>query len=67
VRIVSRRPSRGNRKTRWRASITYRREFYYLGLFDDPVEAAKARDRKAYEFHGPYAYINFPEDFRRPG
>ena len=53
---------------KWRASITYRGEFYYLGLFDDPVEAAKARDRKAYEFHGPYAYLNFPEDFRRrPG
>ena len=30
------------------------------------VEAAKARDRKAYALHGPYAYLNFPEDFRRP-
>jgi hypothetical protein len=46
---------------KWRAGITYR------GLFDDPVEAAKVRDRKAYELHGPYAYLNFPEDFRRPG
>jgi len=52
---------------KWRASITCRGEFYYLGLFDDPVEAAKARDRKAYALHGPYAYLNFPEDFRRPG
>ncbi len=49
---------------KWRASITYRGEFYYLGLFDDPVAAAKARDRKAYQLHGPYAYLNFPEDFR---
>ncbi len=24
-------------------------------------EAAKARDRKAYELHGQYAYLNFPE------
>ena len=36
---------------------------YYLGLFDDEVEAAKARDRKAYELHGEFAYLNFPEDF----
>lgn len=52
---------------KWRAGITYRGVYYYLGLFDDPVEAAKARDRKAYELHGPYAYLNFPEDFRCPG
>ena len=49
---------------KWRASIVYRGQFYYLGLFDDPVAAAKARDRKAYEFHGPYAYLNFPEEFK---
>ena len=35
---------------------------YYLGFFDDEVEAAKARDRKAYELHGEFAYLNFPED-----
>jgi hypothetical protein len=51
---------------KWRASITCRGVFYYLGLFADPVAAAKARDRKAYELNGPYAYLNFPEDFRRP-
>jgi hypothetical protein len=28
-------------------------------------EAAKARDRKAYELHGAHAYLNFPEDYRR--
>lgn len=49
---------------KWRASITCRGVFYYLGLYDDPVAAAKARDRKAYELHGPFAYLNFPEDFR---
>ena len=50
---------------KWRAGINYRGEFYYLGLFDDPVEAAKARDRKAYELYGVHAYLNFPEDYRR--
>ena len=34
-----------------------------FGVFDDPVEAAKARDRAAYELYGEYAYLNSPEDF----
>lgn len=46
----------------YEAGITWRGKHYYLGRFDDPVEAAKARDRKAYELHGPYAYLNFPEE-----
>jgi hypothetical protein len=53
-------------RNKWQASITYRGKFYHLGLFDDPVAAAKARDRKAYEFWGSYAYLNFPEDFPPP-
>jgi len=51
------------RDDKWQASIVCHAKFYYLGLFDDEVEAAKARDRKAYELHGEYAYLNFPEDF----
>ena len=52
---------RGNGK--WEAGITWRGKHYFCGLFRDPVEAARARDRKAWELHGPYAYLNFPEDF----
>jgi len=48
---------------KWQAGITCRGKHYYLGLFDDEVEAAKARDRKAYELHGQFAYLNFPEDY----
>ncbi len=33
-----------------------------LGRYDDPVEAAHVRDRKAAEVYGPYAYINLPDD-----
>jgi hypothetical protein len=32
----------------------------YLGVFDDEVEAAKARDRKAQELYGEHAWLNFP-------
>ena len=51
---------------KWKAEIRRGGEYFYLGLFDDEVEAAKARDRKAYELHGPYAYLNFPEDYPAP-
>ncbi|MEN6576694.1 MAG: HNH endonuclease [Phycisphaerales bacterium] len=49
-------------KNRWMAQIRYRGKTYYLGRFVDEVEAAKARDRKAYELCGELAYLNFPED-----
>jgi hypothetical protein len=52
-------------RDRWAANVTCLGKCYYVGLFDDEVEAAKARDRKAYELHGEYAYLNFPEDFAR--
>jgi hypothetical protein len=52
---------------KWRGGITCRGKHYYLGQFDDPIEAARARDRMAYKLHGPFAYLNFPEDFpQRP-
>jgi hypothetical protein len=53
------------RDGRYEAGITWRGKHYYLGRFDDPIEAARARDRKARELLGPYAYLNFPEDFGR--
>jgi len=34
-----------------------------IGEFDDPIEAAKARDRVVRELHGEFAYLNFPEEF----
>jgi hypothetical protein len=51
------------RGDRWRAGIGYRGRWYALGTYDDEVEAAKARDRKAVELHGVYAHLNFPEDW----
>jgi hypothetical protein len=49
-------------KTRWVARIGYHGKTYYIGRFEDQIEAAKARDRKAYELFGEMAYLNFPED-----
>jgi len=51
------------RGDQWEAGITSRGRHYYLGRFDDPIAAAKARDRKAFELHGAFAYLNFPEDY----
>jgi hypothetical protein len=50
-------------KDKWQAGITHRGEVFYLGLFEDEVEAARARDRKAVEVHGRLAYLNFPEEW----
>jgi len=50
---------------KWKAEIACHGKQHYLGLFDDEVEAAKARDRKAWELLGEFAYLNFPEDYDR--
>jgi hypothetical protein len=48
---------------RWAARIRYGGRCHWLGTYDDEVEAAKVRDREAVRVHGPYAYLNFPEDW----
>ena len=52
------------RGSKWVSGITARGKHYFAGTFDDEIEAAKARDRIAWELHGERAYLNFPEDFR---
>ena len=54
------------RGKKWEAQIVYQGKHLYLGLFNDEAEAAKARDRKAYELNGSYAHLNFPEAFPSP-
>ena len=50
------------RTGRWVAEITHRGRKYYLGSFEDEIDAAKAYDRKARELFGQYAHLNFPEE-----
>ncbi len=53
------------RGDKWQAAVQHDGQALYLGLFDDEVEAARARDRKAYELAGEFAYLNFPDEIQR--
>jgi len=48
---------------KWCAECRFTGTQYYLGLFDDEVEAAQAYDRKAVELFGEFARLNFPEEW----
>jgi hypothetical protein len=47
---------------KWRSRITVKGQSLFLGDFDTPHEAAQARDAAARQHHGPYAWINIPQD-----
>jgi len=47
---------------KWYAKVEAGRERAYLGPFDCPVQAARARDREAIKLHGEFARLNFPEE-----
>lgn len=47
---------------KWLAQIYHNGKHYHIGLFNTAEEAARARDKKAKELCGEYAYLNFPDD-----
>jgi hypothetical protein len=50
------------RDGKWYGRIKHKGQIYHLGTFDDEIEAAKARDRKARELYGEHAWRNIPPD-----
>jgi hypothetical protein len=51
------------RSRKWIATVWFKGKHIWSQAFDDEVEAARAYDRKAVEVFGPYANVNFPEDW----
>lgn len=43
---------------KWQSQLMHNRKHYYLGLFEDPKEAAKAYDVKAVQIFGEFAATN---------
>ena len=43
---------------KYHASITKDNKYYYLGLFDNEIDAVLAYNKKAIELHGEFAYLN---------
>ena len=46
---------------RWGSQIWVNGKDHWLGLFDDPAEAARVRDAAAKRLHGEFATLNFEE------
>ena len=46
----------------WHARIGVDGKQHHIGYFSDPVDAAKAYDKRALELHGKDAQLNFPDE-----
>lgn len=45
---------------RWRSEIEFEGTRKHLGMYDNPIDAAKAYDNAAMQHHGHFAWLNFP-------
>jgi hypothetical protein len=52
---------------KYQGQIMKQGKSYHTRLFDDPLDVALARDRLAIQLHGPFAYLNFPEEAQANG
>lgn len=51
--------SKCSEANRWQSQIKLSGKIFYLGIFKDEIDAAKAYDTKAIELFGEFAYLNF--------
>ena len=51
-----------NKRGRWYAQITIRGHCFYLGIYQNPIDAAHAYDVAAFEHFGDFAILNFPDE-----
>jgi hypothetical protein len=54
---------RKSRPDKWYVKVQGDGEVTNLGPFDSELEAARARDYRAVEVHGPYAHVNLPDEW----
>lgn len=47
----------------WQAYISINHRVKWLGYFKDPIEAARAYDKKAFATYGKLVYLNFPDEY----
>ena len=44
------------------AQVTIGTKNVCIGRYSNPIDAAKAYDKKVFEINGEFAYLNFPEE-----
>jgi hypothetical protein len=54
---------REKRSKKWIGQAYLKGHRFHCGTFDNEEAAARARDYKTVQLHGPYAYLNFPDEW----
>jgi hypothetical protein len=54
---------RASDRPKWSAALQFRGERFWLGYFDEEIEAARAYDYRAIECWGEFAWVNLPDEW----